>query len=378
MVKSYATDKSGNLPPLIVVDKASNNMTLEKIYNKWQSIQPLSEADQNKLSMRFTVEYNYNSNHLEGNTLTYGQTELLLLFGKVSGEGHLKDFNDMKASEVSVKMMKEEAANKKEPLTQNFIRTLHHTLLREDYTEYRTLPNGVQTSFVIHAGQYKTRPNSVITRYGDRFEYASPEETPALMSDLVDWYNEEERKGELSPVELAALFHYRYIRIHPFEDGNGRIARLMVNYILSRHGWPMIVVRSRKKQEYLEALHQTDMVVGAIPSVGGHATIKQIGTFLKYFEKLVAKEIQTDIDFVTRKDEDLWWYDGEIITTRSKNTARILRLMRENPSITYAELTSSLGINTSAVQKLVKRMVDNGYIARHENGAWRVIATSVV
>lgn len=52
--------------------------------------------------------------------------------------------------------------------------------------------------------------------------------------------------------------------------------------------------------------------------------------------------------------------------------------MRENPSITYAELTSSLGINTSAVQKLVKRMVGNGYIARHENGAWRVIATSVV
>ena len=80
-------------------------MTLEKIYNKWLSIQPLSEADQNKLSMRFTVEYNYNSNHLEGNTLTYGQTELLLLFGKVSGEGHLKDFNDMKASEVSVKIM---------------------------------------------------------------------------------------------------------------------------------------------------------------------------------------------------------------------------------------------------------------------------------
>ena len=184
-------------------------------------------------------------------------------------------------------------------------------MLREDYTEYRTLPNGVQTSFVIHAGQYKTRPNSVITRYGDRFEYASPEETPALMSDLVDWYNGEEERGELTPVELAALFHYRYIRIHPFEDGNGRIARLMVNYILSRHNWPMIVVRSRKKQEYLEALHQTDIIVGVVPSVGAHATIKQIGSFLRYFEKLVAKEIQTNIDFVTRKDEDVWWYDGE-------------------------------------------------------------------
>ena len=108
--------------------------------------------------------------------------------------------------------------------------------------------------------QYKTRPNSVITRYGDRFEYASPEETPGLMGDLVDWYNAAEQDGKLSPVELAALFHYRYIRIHPFEDGNGRIARLMVNFILTRHDYPMIVVRSRKKSEYLEALHQADPV----------------------------------------------------------------------------------------------------------------------
>lgn len=87
-------------------------MTLEKIYNKWLSIQPLSEADQNKPSMRFTVEYNYNSNHLEGYTLTNGQTELLLLLGKVSGDGHLKDFNDMKASEVSVKILFSASARK--------------------------------------------------------------------------------------------------------------------------------------------------------------------------------------------------------------------------------------------------------------------------
>lgn len=85
-------------------------MTLEKIYNKWLSIQPLSEADQNKPSMRFTVEYN--SNHLEGNTLTNGQTELLLLLGKVSADGHLKDFNDMKASEVSVKILFSASARK--------------------------------------------------------------------------------------------------------------------------------------------------------------------------------------------------------------------------------------------------------------------------
>ncbi len=97
-------------------------------------------------------------------------------------------------------MMQEQAGIKDMPLTQNFIRQLHKTLLREDYTVYRELPGGQQTS------------------YGDRFEYAAPEETAALMADLVDWYNEAETKGKLSPVELAALFHYRYIRIHPFED----------------------------------------------------------------------------------------------------------------------------------------------------------------
>lgn len=235
---------------------------IQDIMARWTALQPLSVRDREMLSRRFTVDFNYNSNHIEGNTLTYGQTEILLLFGKIVGEAEVKDVQEMTASNVGLKMMTEEASLKDVPLTQNFIRTLHKTLLREDYTVCRNLPGGQTTRYVIHAGQYKTRPNSVITRYGDRFEYASPKETPALMTDLVDWYNEAEQSGKYTPVELAAIFHYRYIRIHPFEDGNGRIARLMVNYILSRHGYPMIVVRSRKKDEYLEAMHKTDLTVG--------------------------------------------------------------------------------------------------------------------
>jgi Fic family protein len=273
------------------------------------------------LRNKFTTEYNYNSNHIEGNTLTYGQTELLLLFGKVSGEGDLKDFIDMKASQVGVEMVKEAVRDKGMPLTQNFIRQLHKVLLREDYTVYRDLPGGGQTSYTVHAGQYKTRPNSVITRYGDRFEYASPEETASLMSDLVDWYNAAEQEGKLTPVELAALFHYRYIRIHPFEDGNGRIARLMVNYIMARHGWPMIVIRNRKKAEYLEALHRSDQKIGKVPADGAHATIGKITSFLAFFRQTVCEEMQCEIDIVRNADKDTWWYDGQKINFRSENGA---------------------------------------------------------
>lgn len=352
---------------------------LNTLYNKWKAIQPLSERKQYLLNQRFTVEYNYNSNHIEGNTLTYGQTELLLLFGVVSGEGKLNDFVDMKASLVGMKMVQSETTDGNKPLTQNFIRQLHKTILREDYTVYRNLPGGVQTSYTIHAGRYKTRPNSVITRYGDRFEYASPEETPALMTDLVDWYNEAEQSGELSPVELAALFHYRYIRIHPFEDGNGRIARLMMNYILSRHGWPMIVVRSRNKNEYIDALHQSDIEVGTSPSAGAHATLTQIKYFLRYFKQLVATEIKYDIDFAIETSPNVWWYDGQRIVFRSTSTSTMLHTMQQYPDITIEGLSKEAGIVEAAVKKQLRQMTNKGYIQRREkDGCWHVFATSSI
>lgn len=351
-------------------------LNLQKAIAAWQNIQPLSQRDNERLSRRFTVDFNYNSNHIEGNTLTYGQTEILLMFGKVIGEADMRDVQEMTASNLGLKMMTEEASLRDVPLTQNFIRTLHKTLLREDYIVYRNLPGGMQTSFVIHAGQYKTRPNSVITRYGDRFDYASPEETPGLMADLVDWYNTAEQDGKLSPVELAALFHYRYIRIHPFEDGNGRIARLMVNYILARHNYPMIVVRSRQKNEYLDALHRADIEVGPVPSDGAHAELAHIRPFLKYFNELVANEVYNDVLFVSEKNENVWWYDGERIAFRTPNYTKILNAMRTYPTLTLADLKKETGISIAAIQKLLDKLISNKYVERSDkNGSWRVFLT---
>ena len=143
------------------VSQYMRNMTIETLYSEWKSLQPLREEDAKRLRQKFMLEFNYNSNHLEGNTLTYGQTEALLLFGRVSTPAKMKDLEDMKASNVALKMM-EEQAQSEYPLTESFIRQLHKTLMREDYVEYRQMPDGTATHYTIHAGIYKTRPNSVL------------------------------------------------------------------------------------------------------------------------------------------------------------------------------------------------------------------------
>ena len=90
----------------------------------WQDLQPLFDKDRERLSRRFTVDFNYNSNHIEGNTLTYGQTKILLLFGKVIGEADVRDVQEMTASNVGLRMMTEETAMKDMPLTQKLYQNI--------------------------------------------------------------------------------------------------------------------------------------------------------------------------------------------------------------------------------------------------------------
>lgn len=346
---------------------------IEDFYSKWQSLQPLSNNQKDRLERKFMLDFNYNSNHIEGNTLTYGQTEVLLLLGEVIGTAKMKDCEDMKAHNLCLKLMQEEAAYA-DGLRESFIKRLHQVMLRSDYTIYRQFPGGQTTSYIVHAGTYKTRPNSVVTPTGERFEYASPEETPSLMYNLISWYNEQEHKSELTPVQLASLFHYRYIRIHPFEDGNGRIARLLVNFILLRHSYPMIVVLSRKKQAYLKALGLADTKVGPVPFDGANATIEQIGSFEKYMSDLLITNIADNISFLEADARLVWWYNGELVNFRSPNSVKILNHLNEYPRATIAELSTIAGINPSAVQKQMATLSAKGYIVKDEDKKnWHVI-----
>ncbi len=353
---------------------------IRQLYKEWQLLQPLSEKLERSINQQFMLDFNYNSNHLEGNTLTYGQTKLLLLFGDTIGNASIQDYEEMKAHNVGLELMKAEAKDKNRVLSEHFIRELNQTILVRNF--YKTNRDG-NYRYKINVGVYKTRPNSVITPTGEIFDYATPEETPSLMSDLVEWYRNEEERGKLKPEELAALFHYRYIRIHPFEDGNGRIARLLVNYILLRHNYPMLVIRTDDRQNYLKTLHQCDLLSGKIPYDGAHATLQQTKPLVDYVSSILENKLTALIqlakgeitEFVEAKDDEKSGQKKVVRKSGQKKWSEILELIQENPKITRAELSAALGINPSAIQRHIQKLKTDNFIERiggDKGGYWKI------
>ena len=113
-----------------------------------------------------------------------------------------------------------------------------------------------------------------------------------------------------------------------------------------------------------------------MPSDGAHAEINEIRPFLKYFNQLVATEVYNDVLFVSEKNDNVWWYDGERITFRTPNYTKILNAMRTQPSLTLADMKEITGISTAAIQKLLGQLVQKKYVERNEkNGSWRVYLT---
>ena len=222
-------------------------------------LQPINPDFEQKFWNKYRLEFNYNSNHIEGNTLTYGHTQLLLMFDKVGSDAYsLRELEEMKAHDVALRLVKEAALDPEHILTEKFIREINQTILVRPYYKDAETSDGQSTKRLIEPGKYKTHPNHVRLENGETFYYASVEETPALMGDFIEWIRSEEKSKELHPIHFASLVHYRFVRIHPFDDSNGRTSRLLMNYYLLRNGYAPVVIESNDKKSYLTALNKAD------------------------------------------------------------------------------------------------------------------------
>ncbi len=225
--------------------------------NTLDNLRPIDKEQEDRIMQKFRLDWNYHSNHLEGNALTFGETKALLLFGVTAQGKTLKDHFEITGHNEAIEWVMDMIKGER-PLTENFIRQLHKLLLKESSEKPAITPDGKPTTKRINVGSYKSSPNHVQTVTGEIFYFATPEETPSKMTDLLNWYQQKVKEDDVNPIILASEFHYKFIRIHPFDDGNGRTARILMNFILMQFAFPPVIIKTEDKANYFSALQLAD------------------------------------------------------------------------------------------------------------------------
>jgi Fic family protein len=201
------------------------------------------------------VDWTYNSNAIEGSLLSRGETMFFLSEGLTVEGKPFKDFLDAKNHAEAIDLLMDMVANSR-ALSEGVIKEVNVLLLHGvTHTEAIT-PDGQRIKKPLHAGLYKVQPNHVLKQDGTLHQYVSPEQVPAQMESLVRWINTEIER--LHPIVVAAVAHYNMVRIHPFGDGNGRGARILMNMVLLNQGYFPAVIYREQKRKYLETLEQAD------------------------------------------------------------------------------------------------------------------------
>jgi Fic family protein len=204
------------------------------------SFRPLPVSAVAKLKQRFEIEMTYNSNAIEGNSLTLKETYLVINEGlTIKGKplkDHLEAKNHQEALEYLYDLIEKD---KKNTFSENLIRSLNQIVQQNIDKEW--------------AGRYRNR--GVIIGGAD---HKPPEalEIPELMQKLIAWVGDNKKK--IHPVELASILHHRLVYIHPFFDGNGRTSRLVMNIILMQAGFPLVIVMKNDRKRYYRTLSVAD------------------------------------------------------------------------------------------------------------------------
>lgn len=198
----------------------------------WKRYKEQNNVVQEQFDKNFVMAFVFNTNSIEGSTLTPKEVELLLS-EDIAPNRPLKDILEAKSGEKALECVKEYKGR----LNQTFLLKLHEIYFRDSYPQI--------------AGAYKTMENRV---EGSTFETTPPELVPADMKSYFKEYLAVKKK--LHPLELAAWAHWKLVRIHPFQDGNGRVARLVMNFVLHKNGYPMIDIKTKDKKTYFGALEK--------------------------------------------------------------------------------------------------------------------------
>jgi Fic family protein len=196
-------------------------------------LEKLSPAQKKDVFDRFVANYTYDSNALEGNSLTLKDVSMVL-FERKAADG--KDLREIYETRNTRKVMDKVLDGCFHVREKDIIRI--HALFMDDIDERRG---------------YKILPNYLL---GRDIELTPPENVPDEMRKLIAWYDDSVKKTH--PLKLSTQFHGRFLAIHPFEDGNGRVGRFLTNVILIENGYPPLIIRKTQRASYLKCLADYD------------------------------------------------------------------------------------------------------------------------
>jgi len=220
-----------------LLDSRLHNRIVEK-KKKLDQLRPLPKNLVKRLKEHITVQFTYDSNAIEGNTLSLHETRLVINEGITIGGKSLTEILEAKNQPNAINFIERLVTSKEEIDEEKILQTNKLILenIREDAGKYRT------TSVMIGGAIFTPPPSS---------------EIKSKMLDLIEWITK--NPDEYTPVELAATFHHRFVYIHPFIEGNGRTARLLMNAILMKNGYPFItIIPNQDRSKYLQGLMDAD------------------------------------------------------------------------------------------------------------------------
>ncbi len=322
--------------------------SLDEFKGRWSALGNLTPERLTMLKRVATIESVASSTRIEGVELSDEEVDALLS-GLQTTSFRTRDQQEVAGYSDAMELLFEVWPHM--GLTENHIKQLHAVTLKHSSKDER------------HRGKYKTVPNHVeaFNEHGQSlgvvFKTATPFETPRSMQELVDWTNRALQDEEHHVLLVIACFIVRFLAIHPFQDGNGRLSRVLTTLLLLRGGYEYVPYSSlervveQNKDEYYRALRAAQ---GTLDT--GE---ENLNVWLLYFLRCMGEQKRNLAKKIERE---------QLFEPLSELSATIVRLAKEHGRVTTSFLESATGGNRNTIKKHLRELVDANLLERHGRG----------
>lgn len=316
---------------------------IDEFKGAWRALGTLAPERLSALRHVATIESIGSSTRIEGSKLSDRDVDRLL------AKLEIKSFNSRDEQEVAgyATVMETIFQSWQDiPVTENYIRQLHRDLLQFSDKDER------------HRGHYKTNSNSVAAfdetgnQIGIVFETASPFDTPFLMQELIAWLSEAQAERRLHPLFIVAIFIVVFLEIHPFQDGNGRLSRVLTTLLLLRFGYAYVPYSSlesvieQSKESYYLALRQTQ---GTIRS-----DVPNWQPWIMFFLRSMQQQMKRLADKVER--------EKIVLSNMAELSLQIIEYAREHGRVTIGDMIKLTGVSRNTLKEHFRNLVAKNHL----------------